>query len=169
MKNLQFPIGTFKDQPIVPLKTSIDTIAQLPEKLDFILEQYSSEHYNRPYRPNGWTGAQVVHHIADSHMNSFIRYKLALTEDNPTIKPYLEDKWALLPDVNDIDPQISVSLIHNLHRRWSHLLYSLVADDFERTYYHPELQQYVPLHEATHMYAWHGAHHLAHLQIILEQ
>ena len=112
-----------------------------------------------PYRPQGWNIAQVVHHVADSHMNAYIRLKLALTEEQPSISPYNEKLWTELPDVSQVPLNMSVTLLHALHARWATLLENLAGADWKRTYYHPENKEYVPIWQMTQHYNWHGAHH----------
>jgi hypothetical protein len=119
------------------------------------------------YRENGWTGIQLIHHCADRHMNSFIRFKLALTEDNPTIKPYEEESWANTADGLDINLIPSLSLIEALHYRWTFLMRSLNQKQLDRTFYHPAQEKTITIKEAIHLYAWHSKHHLAHLKILL--
>jgi hypothetical protein len=115
------------------------------------------------YRDGGWTLRQVVHHICDSHMNAYIRYKLALTEDNPTIKPYHEDRWAECAEARSADIAVSIDLLDYLHKRWVLFMRSLKYPDFQRTYIHPQHNKIFSLKEVTGMYAWHGQHHLNHI------
>jgi hypothetical protein len=122
-----------------------------------------------PYREGGWTVHQLIHHLADSHMNAFIRFKLALTEENPVIKPYLEDKWSELADVSDVPINISITLLHALHHRWHRLLESMSVDDFRRTVFHPEKEKDITLWDMLLIYAWHGKHHVAHITTLREQ
>lgn len=116
------------------------------------------------YRPEGWTIRQVVHHCADSHSNAFTRFKLALTEENPSIKPYKENLWAELPDVTTAPVDWSLKIIANIHKRWVVLLKSMSIADFERTYFHPESNRVWKLFEVLALYAWHCNHHLAHVK-----
>jgi len=141
----------------------ISEIEQLPMKLNEAVRGLSEEQLNLVYREGGWTLRQVVHHIADSHMNSFIRFKLALTEDTPTIKPYYEDRWAELQDSVNTDVKLSIILIEALHRRWVILLKSLNDSDFRRQFHHPESLKMVRLDYNVGLYAWHGNHHVAHI------
>jgi hypothetical protein len=124
----------------------------------------SSEQLDRPYRPGGWTTRQVVHHVPDSHMNALVRFKLALTEDQPTIKPYDEARWANLPDAA-LPIEASLELTDALHRRWVALLESMSARDFQRTFAHPEAGV-LRLDQWLAQYAWHGRHHVAHVRSI---
>jgi hypothetical protein len=117
-----------------------------------------------PYREGGWSTQQVIHHVADSHTNAYIRIRLALTEDNPTIKPYDENAWALLPDVDTVPVNISVTLLHALHRRLVALMETLSPAQWERTYYHPEHKRNFTVWEMASLYAWHSRQHTAHIQ-----
>src|SRR5690606_40023431 len=115
------------------------------------------------YRPEGWTIRQLVHHCADSHMNSFIRFKLTLTEETPTIKPYLEDLWAELPDASHLPIDSSLDVLKGLHHRWTALLKSLTEEDLKRQFIHPETNERISLETNIGIYAWNGDHHLAHM------
>ncbi len=138
-------------------------ILSFPEKLSKEVIHLKEDQLLIPYRPDGWNIRQVVHHCADSHMNSFIRLKLALTEDNPTIKPYFEDRWGKMHDNSTMPLEPTLSLLKNLHFRWVYLLRSLPEKEFARKFFHPEHQDHVSLGEHTAFYAWHGRHHLAHI------
>lgn len=165
MKNLQYPIGTFVHEGEFfqhQFEAWIQEIEQLPMKLREAVKGLNENQLDTPYREGGWTLRQVVHHLADSHMNSFIRFKLALTEDNPTIKPYDETIWAELADSKS-EVNVSISLIEGLHARWVVLLKSMSSEDFERTFYHPGYNQTMSLAYALGLYAWHGRHHVAHI------
>ena len=169
--DLKFPIGIFQKPTLISetdIKNWIDTIAHFPGKIKTITANLSVEKLNWKYRLEGWNIKQVVHHCADSHMNSYIRFKLALTEDNPTIKPYDEAKWAELTDANDDDISASHSIIEGLHKRWALLLQSFDEDDFKRTFYHPESNTKNRLDEILGFYAWHCNHHLAHIEQALQ-
>jgi uncharacterized damage-inducible protein DinB len=159
----KYPIGKF----IAPasytqhqMQLWIEEIKNLPGKLRQAVMTLSEPQLDTPYRTGGWTIRQVVHHVADSHLNCLIRFKLALTEDNPTIKPYEEADWALLPDYRlPVEP--SLRLLEGLHIRWVALLQSLDEDQWSRTFYHPASGDTISLRKALGMYAWHGNHHLA--------
>lgn len=162
-----YPIGHFeapeKHHPEMQ-REWIEAIGALPSWLDIVIENLDEHQLNTPYRPGGWTVNQVIHHLADSHMNAYIRLKLALTEESPVIKPYEEKLWAELPD-NDIVPvNVSITLLHALHRRWVATLNNMTEADWERTYFHPEHERYVPLWEMTDLYAWHGRHHMEQIR-----
>jgi len=120
------------------------------------------------YRPGGWTVRQVVHHCADSHMNSFIRFKLALTEENPTIKPYHEDKWAEMADAKNLPIEPSLKILEGLHDRWAILIKSLSDQDLQKTFYHPANQKTITLATTIALYAWHSRHHLEHVKLVNE-
>jgi uncharacterized damage-inducible protein DinB len=164
-ESLRFPIGKFlKNVEITDevLKTWISEIEELPERLREATENLTDEQLDTPYRPGGWTLRQVVHHVGDSHMNSFIRFKLALTEDVPTIKPYEEALWAELPDGKDMPVDVSLQLLKALHERWVVLLKSLSDEQLNRKFIHLDSGE-VLLKTNIGVYAWHGKHHLAHI------
>lgn len=165
---LQYPVGRYRKLTAVNpgfLRSDIDDIETLPERLEAVLTGVSDTDLLRPYRPGGWNAAQVVHHIADSHMNGYIRTKLALTEDLPVIKPYLEHLWAQHTDAKSLDLSASLSILRGVHRRWADCLRGLRGSDFERAFLHPEMGREVPLFDQAHLYAWHGRHHLEHVRI----
>jgi uncharacterized damage-inducible protein DinB len=163
----RYPIGKFQfDGEITNnvTKSWIDEIEDLPELLRNAVRELDNEQLNTPYRSGGWTVRQVVHHIADSHINAYVRFKLALTEENPVIKPYDEGKWAELPDYK-LPIDISLSLLESLHKRWVKLLHSLSPSDMEKTFMHPESGE-VSVGMNIGIYAWHGRHHLAHITFL---
>nr|WP_308640107.1 bacillithiol transferase BstA [Paenibacillus silvisoli] len=167
MDQLRFPIGEFEwEGEISEAQRAewIEDIAALPAQLRAATQGLSEEQLDTPYRHGGWTVRQVVHHIADSHMNSMIRFKLALTEDTPTIRPYYEERWAELVDSKASPIELSLVLIDALHRRWVRLLNSLSEYEYrERMFYHPGSDRYYRLDYNLGVYAWHGKHHLAHI------
>lgn len=169
--DLRYPIGRFESPVDVAddqIEFWISEIERLPPRLRELALSLSSYKLDSTYREGGWNGRQVINHIADSHMNSIIRYKLALTELNPDIKPYFEDRWANLPDYKGpVEP--ALDLIESLHVKWVHLLRQMTIQDFSRTYFHPESKRSWTLAETTALYAWHGEHHLGHLNIIRNQ
>jgi hypothetical protein len=122
-----------------------------------------------PYRDGGWTINEIVHHVADSHMNAFIRFKLGLTEDNPVIKPYHQENWSKTADVTGVPVNLSVTLLHALHHRWYELLKSMEEKQWQRTVYHPEQKRELTLWELLAIYAWHGKHHVAHITGLREK
>jgi uncharacterized damage-inducible protein DinB len=165
----KYPIGRF----VLPQEFTTDTIDRLigeisafPTLLRAEIAKLDEIGIDTPYREGGWTVRQVLHHCADSHMNSFIRFKLALTEDNPTIKGYDEGAWALLPDVAQVPVEASIQLLESLHARWVMLLKHLGEEEFAMTFFHPEKQKAIRLDETLALYAWHGKHHLAHVQLV---
>jgi len=170
MDALRYPIGP-PQLPMNPLTATeraalIQQLAELPAQLAAAAERLGAVRLQQPYRPGGWTGHQVIHHVADSHLNSYVRFKLALTEDNPTIKPYDEATWATLPDVAAEPASVSLSLLASLHQRWVALLQHLPEAQWQRTFFHPESRKTTTLDQALALYAWHGRHHLAHLALL---
>ncbi|PGT82613.1 YfiT family bacillithiol transferase [Bacillus sp. AFS040349] len=167
-KSLQYPIGEFKEPKQVSLKEIegwIEDIENTPEQLKLALEGLSEPLLDTSYRPGGWTVRQVVHHLADSHMNSYIRFKLALTEDRPTIKAYDEKTWAAFPDTK-LPLSISINLLESLHERWVYLLKSMSMSDFEKTFFHPETNKEISLSTNVALYSWHGKHHIEHIKLV---
>lgn len=167
----RYPIGKVQlvDFSEKERDAKIADILFLPRMLEYAVLNLDESQIQTPYREGGWTVHQLIHHLADSHMNSFIRFKLALTEENPVIKPYLEDKWSELADVSDVPINISITLLHALHHRWHRLLESMSVDDFRRTVFHPEKQKDITLWDMLLIYAWHGKHHVAHITTLREQ
>ena len=165
LEQLRYPIGrmpnptTFSQEEV---HSWIADIEKLPKQLRDAVQNLTPAQLDTPYRPEGWTVRQVVHHIADSHINAFMRLKLALTEENPTVKPYEEQLWAELPD-SKMDIDISLALIENLHLRFVCILRGMSWADFSRTFHHPGLGQNVKLGALANMYSWHGRHHTAHI------
>jgi uncharacterized damage-inducible protein DinB len=161
----RFPTGTFHFNPDVTAGTRAAAIAAIrdtPSALRAAVHGLSDAQLNTPYREGGWTVRQVVHHVPESHMNAYIRFKLALTEDNPTIKPYNEDAWSKLGDVARTPLGVSLALLGALHQRWVALLDAMAPNDFTRPLIHPEIGQ-IPLDRLLQLYAWHGPHHVAHV------
>ncbi|MCG2587310.1 YfiT family bacillithiol transferase [Rhodohalobacter sulfatireducens] len=170
IESLRYPVGKLnvpKDVSKEQISEWIDTIELFPSKVREITENLSEEELDWKYRPDGWTIRQVVHHVADSHMNSIIRFKLALTEEVPAIKPYHEEMWAELAD-SEAPISISLSLLDGLHKRWTLLLKSMSEDDFKRKLFHPEQGCDLTLTFMLGLYAWHCRHHLAHIKQGLE-
>lgn len=168
LEKSRYPIGKF----VCPDEISdalfqewLQKIADFPDLLKEEVQNLSEEALRNTYREEGWTIAQLVHHCADSHLNSFIRFKLALTESDPTIKPYLEDQWALLPDASIVSIGYSLLILEGLHARWAALLANLTDEMRNRTFVHPETKQRISLRINTGIYAWHGEHHLAHIRL----
>lgn len=164
MSDLQYPIGKFSvpTDVLAPLRSRwMEEVSQAPARLRGAVVGLKEEQLDTPYRPGGWTVRQVVHHVPDSHMNAYVRFKLALTEDTPTIKPYAENFWAELAD-STAPLETSLSLLENLHHRWVLLLRSLREEDWSRTFRHPDLGVR-RLDQTLALYAWHGRHHAAHI------
>ncbi len=165
MEELKFPAGRFTFPESVStedLALFIGQIEETPARMRAAVAGLSDAQLDTPYRPGGWTVRQVVHHIADSHMNSYVRYRLALTEDSPTIKPYEEARWAELVDARTLPVEPSLTLLESLHARWVPLLRSLSPADWKRTFRHPDLGL-VSLENNAALYAWHGRHHVGHV------
>ena len=171
MENLQYPVGRFHfDKDVTPEKRTacIREIAELPQNVQRAVSGLTPAQLDTPYRDGGWTVRQVVHHLADSHMNSLMRFKLALTEDNPQIKPYNQDAWAATADAAAADIALSLALLEGLHGRWVTLLSSLAPADFARTFRHPESGMQT-LDRTLQTYAWHCRHHVAHITGLRER
>jgi uncharacterized damage-inducible protein DinB len=166
MSDPRYPVGRFTfSGPINESQRNgfIADIERAPAALRASIKGLSPEQIETPYRDGGWTVRQVVHHVPESHMNAYIRFKLALTEDEPTIKPYMEDRWAKLTDVPVTPLETSLSLLDSLHDRWVRLLRSLRAEEWKRTFKHPEMGETLTLEKSLALYAWHGRHHVAHI------
>jgi hypothetical protein len=169
--DLRYPIGTLPAAtPATPesRRAAIDDIAALPRHLRKAVDGLNDAQLETPYRPGGWTVRQVVHHVADSHMNGYIRLKLALTEDSPTIKPYDEKIWADLPD-SRLPVEISLNLLDVLHTRWTSVCLSLRDPHFSRGYFHPELGEQVTIDRFLQSYSWHARHHVAHITALRQR
>ena len=170
-ENLKYPTGKFAPQETYTqqeLNQFIDQISTLPKRIETLIRSFTPKHFETPYREGGWTARQVLHHVADSHMNAYIRFKWTLTESTPTIKAYNEKLWAETPDVQQ-DPRVAVELLKALHLKWVSLLKGMSNEDFKKEYLHPETKKNNRLDRVTAMYAWHGDHHLGHLKIIAER
>ncbi|WP_269226813.1 YfiT family bacillithiol transferase [Flavobacterium eburneipallidum] len=167
LEKLKFPIGQFQKPETISqndLDSWINDIESFPSRIKNLTSSLTVEELNWIYRPQGWNIKQVVHHCADSHINSLIRFKLALTEELPTIKPYEEQLWAELADGNSNDISPSLQLIEGLHKRWVLLLKSFSSTELKRLFIHPSNKKTSTLEETIGMYAWHGNHHLAHIE-----
>lgn len=163
-ESLRYPVGRFDAAaPVAPdMRTpAIAAFAELPERLRQAVAGLDGPQLETPYRPGGWTVRQVVHHVADSHMNGFVRLKLALSEESPTIKPYDQDRWAELPDTR-LPIDVSLRLVDALHERWVTVWNSLSPADFSRLFTHPEIGS-LSVETHLHLYAWHCRHHVAHI------
>ena len=171
MTDLRYPIGKFSyDGHLTEdrKRAFLDDIAQTPKNLRAAAQGLSAAQLDTPYRPAGWSVRQVVHHVPDSHLNSYVRFKLALTEDEPTIKPYAEDRWAELADTKATPVEVSLTLLDSLHDRWVRLLRSLTPEEWKRTFRHPDLGA-MTLEKTLALYAWHGRHHVAHITALRER
>jgi hypothetical protein len=169
MEHLQYPIGKLvwgNKYTFNQTKEHIQQIETFPLRLIEVINSFSNQQYLATYRENGWNGIQVINHIADSHINAYCRLKLALTETNPTIKPYHEELWATLPDYTIDSIPFSIEIIKGIHFRMSIILYAMTEQRFQLTYYHPDNKIITNLADFAQAYAWHGNHHLAHLKII---
>ena len=166
LQQLRYPIGKFQVlKNISPdnIKKWIDEIEALPPQIRQAIADWSDEQLDTPYRPQGWTVRQVIHHIADSHINSYVRFKWTLTEDKPTIKAYNEKLWAELPEAKTGPVDLSLYILDALHRRWVVMLRQLSASDLKRIFVHPESSATISLEVLISLYAWHGKHHLTHI------
>jgi hypothetical protein len=163
--DLSYPIGKYESKTaLTPAEReeAIAQIAEAPKRMRDAVGGLSAGQLDTPYRPGGWTVRQVAHHVPESHMNAYIRLKLALTEDEPTIKPYEEGLWAELPDVRETPVEVSLALLESLHLRWDILLRLLRPADFARRLRHPAIGV-MTVDNLVHHYAWHGRHHVAHI------
>lgn len=170
-EDLRYPIGKFLQKPFSEKqkKEWLLDLKFLPSELELAVQNLDEAQLQTPYRDGGWTVHQLVHHIADSHMNAYMRIKLALTEDNPTIKPYDQDAWILLNDVKTLPINISITLLHALHRRLVAMLENLSDEDWNRTVFHPEQKKEITVWSLLGTYSWHGKHHVAHIKNLREK
>lgn len=169
--DVRYPIGKHQMVPFSQeeKEARLADILFLPRMLEYAVLNLNDDQIQTPYRDGGWTVNQVIHHVADSHMNAFIRFKLGLTEDNPTIKPYIQSAWGETADVTAVPVNLSITLLHALHHRWYELLKTITDEQWERTIYHPEQERKITLWELLLIYAWHGKHHAAHVTNLREQ
>ena len=173
-EELRYPIGRMpmpEDPVLAPEQRErhIVSIESLPDRLRAAVAGFTSEQWQTPYRPGGWTVRQLVHHIPDSHINAYVRFKLALTENEPTIKPYEQAAWAELADTVTTPPAVSLDLLEALHTRWVTLLRALPETAFVRTLRHPEHGRAFTLDQMLVQYGWHSEHHLAHIVRLAER
>jgi len=170
-EDLRYPIGNYIPQVFSHKQKEawLLDIKFLPEELEIAVQNLDAYQLQTPYREGGWTVQQLVHHVADSHMNAYIRFKLALTEHNPTIKPYEEKEWAKLNDVNTVPINVSLTLLHALHQRWYATIKDLTEEQWELTVFHPEHKKEISLWHFLGMYAWHGRHHVKHITALRER
>ncbi|HEX5226117.1 MAG TPA: bacillithiol transferase BstA [Bryobacteraceae bacterium] len=171
MSDLSYPVGKFSmpaSASAGDLATFVDQIAETPARMRAAVSGLNESQLDTTYRPGGWTVRQVVHHVPDSHMNSYVRFRLALTEDSPVVKPYEEARWAELVDARTMPIEPSLALLDSLHARWVPLLRSLTESDWKRIFRHPEMGP-VRLEQNAALYAWHGRHHVAHITALRER
>jgi len=170
-KDPRYPIGKYIEQEYSDQlrKQWISDIRFLPGLLEYSIQNLDEAQLDTPYREGGWTVKQLVHHVADSHMNAYIRFKLGLTEINPTIKPYAEAAWAELADTAAQPINVSLTLLHALHLRWVSVLEAMTDEDLKRTVYHPERKMDLTLWNLLGSYSWHGKHHVAHITTLKQQ
>ena len=161
----RYPIGKYTEKEFSEVQKNqwLSDIKYLPGQIEYSIQNLDEAQLDTPYRDGGWTVRQVVHHVADSHMNAYIRFKLGLTENNPTIKPYEEGLWAELADTKTVPINVSLTLLHALHLRWVAVLEAMTDADFTKTVFHPEKKQDLTLWNLLGSYAWHGKHHTAHI------
>lgn len=166
LEKLKYPIGKFhtpEEYTSEFILDKIEQIASFPERLKKEVVDFNDEKLDTPYRPEGWTVRQVIHHCAESHMNCYIRLKWALTENNPIIKPYDEKRWSELPDSLNMPIAPTLSLLEGLHFRLAYIMKNLSESDLEKSFVHPESNSEIRLKQIIGLYAWHGNHHLAHI------
>lgn len=170
--DLRYPIGKFsapEEITIEMVKSATEQIASTADQLAAAVKGMTDEQLNTPYRPDGWTVRQVVHHLADSHMNAYIRFHWALTEDQPKIKAYDENAWAQLPYQNGVKIETSIHLLGSLHERWVVLMNNMSEEEFDKIYIHPDGDKVYVLRKVALIYAWHGSHHIAHITALKER
>ncbi|GAC1451107.1 MAG: bacillithiol transferase BstA [Chitinophagaceae bacterium] len=169
--DVRYPIGHFEPQPYSEKQKQdwLNDIKFLPQSLENALLNLDEAQQLTPYREGGWTVKQLVHHVADSHINAYCRFKLGLTEDNPNIRPYEEKRWAELSDTQYVPTNVSITLLYSLHTRWYTLLQHITASEWERTVIHPASNKQMTLWHLLGMYAWHGRHHTAHVTALRDR
>jgi len=167
-EQLRYPIGRLSSKEsytVEEVKANISRIEAVPEKIQALASSLTAKQLDTPYREGGWTARQVLHHIADSHMNAYIRMKWTLTEETPTIKAYDEKLWATTNETT-ADPALSIALLQSLHKKWAVLMKGLSQEDYNKKFFHPDSKKHVRLDQVIATYAWHGEHHLGHLKIV---
>lgn len=171
MKDSRYPIGKYEPQPFSEQQKEnwFADIQYLPQDLENSIINLDEFQLDTPYRDGGWTLRQVVHHVADSHINAITRFKLCLTEHNPTIKPYLENEWAKLDDVKAIPINVSITILFGIHQRWLATIKNIKDEDWNRTIVHPEHNKQMTLWYLLGLYAWHGKHQTAHIKMLREE
>ncbi|QOW09375.1 putative metal-dependent hydrolase [Kaistella flava (ex Peng et al. 2021)] len=167
LEHKKYPIGKFQEPKKITdqdIDSHIRTIKDFPSKLKHVVENWNADQLDTQYREGGWTIRQLINHLSDSSMNSYMRFKLALTEDNPTIKSYDEQQWAELQDSFTIDVKPAFQMLKGIHKRWVYELKSLTNKEYESTYHHPDQNKDITLKESLAFCAWHCDHHFAHIQ-----
>ncbi|HEX2607064.1 MAG TPA: putative metal-dependent hydrolase [Flavisolibacter sp.] len=169
--DLRYPVGPYEPKAFSTAQKEewLGTIRFLPAAIEHAISNLDEHQLQTPYREGGWTVHQLVHHVADSHMNAYIRFKLGYTEVNPAIKPYEEKAWAETADVRNLPVNVSLTILHAVHQRWHEFLKSLTDKDWERTVFHPEHKKEMSLWYLLGMYAWHSRHHTAHITALRER
>jgi hypothetical protein len=171
-EEIRYPIGKVKLPEVITeqdIKTWISVLEETPEKLKYLVRNLNEKQLDTPYRDGGWTIRQVLHHLVDSHMNSYIRFKWTLTEKEPLIKAYFEDRWADLPDTKDGPVDLALQALEALHAKWTYLLRGLNPDQLKRCFIHPESNSKVSLEQNIGIYAWHSKHHTAHIEHLMKR
>jgi hypothetical protein len=161
----RYPIGKYQPQPFSEklMQEWIRDLALVPSSIEYAILTFDESQLNTPYRDGGWTVKQLIHHVADSHMNGYCRFKLGLTETKPVIKPYDEKAWSVLSDSANLPVNISITLLHSLHLRWNEILMNVKQEQWDRTIIHPEHNTEMSLWYILGSYSWHGRHHVAHI------
>ena len=169
--DIRYPIGLYQPQEFSESRKEdwLSAIRFLPQLIEDALHNLNEQQLHTAYRQGGWTVHQVVHHVADSHMNAYCRFKLGYTESNPTIRPYEEKAWAETSDVKQLPVNVSITLLFALHQRWHEFLTSFTNADWQKTVFHPEHKKEFTLWHLLGMYAWHGRHHTAHITRLRER
>ena len=169
--DLKYPIGKYEPQPFSEglREQWLADIKFLPNAIENAVHNLDEQQLQTPYREGGWTVHQLVHHVADSHVNAYIRFKLGYTEQSPTIKPYEEKEWAKAADVQSLPINVSITLLYVLHQRWYEFLKSFTEEDWNKTLFHPEHKKQFTLWHFLGMYAWHSRHHVAHITALRER
>lgn len=170
LEHQKYPIGKFSDQETISdemISHHIKVLKNFPKKLKHLVENLNDDQLDTPYRKGGWKIRQLIHHIADSHINSFIRFKMALTEENPTIKSYDEKQWAELQDSFSMPIEPSLKILDGLHKRWVYELKCLTNKEFEFTFFHPQQNKNISLKEHLAFYSWHCNHHFVHIENVI--
>lgn len=171
MADPRYPIGKFSFEGALTEDQKLkflDDVEQTPTRLRAAVQGLSEQQLDTPYRDGGWTVRQLVHHVPDSHVNSYVRFKLALTEEEPTIRPYMEDRWAELPEAKTAPVELSLGLLESLHKRWNLTMRAIKPNEWKRTFRHPEMGS-MNLEKALALYAWHGRHHVAQVTALREK